>query len=251
MIELSRAFPPLGEGPEPGAVKPTIQKFYRVAGGSTQLRGVESDIVLPSIYDQPELGEEALKDPLAYDTLSPLEIDKWDKALHIDTLKARSGARVPLNKEFQYVVEDLQLIRKRTTENRISLNQSQRRSQMAEEKERKEKRENERLAVVAPREPKSFRITLDNVDQKVLAPIRFTNPKSSTESTAPQNPEDEDASAADSSGEPQKDKDGRVYFKAPPVRLDPVKEETLNILTDLIELTQKDGASPTAKRRDR
>jgi carboxyl-terminal processing protease len=251
MIELSRAFPPLGEGTEPGAVKPTIQKFYRVAGGSTQLRGVESDIVLPSIYDQPELGEEALKDPLAYDTLSPLEFDKWEKELHIDALKSRSYARIPLSKEFQYVIEDLQLIRKRTTENSISLNQTQRQSQMAEEKERKEKRENERLAVAVSKEPKAFRITLDNVDQKTLAPIRFTPPKSSKETAPAAVLDDEDAASGDAPGEPQKDKDGRVFFKAPPVRLDPVKEETLNILTDLVDLTAKESSSPTAKRRDR
>jgi carboxyl-terminal processing protease len=72
MIELSRAFPPLANGSEAGAVKLTIQKFYRVAGGSTQLRGVESDIVLPSIYDLPDFGEESLKDPLAYDTFNAL-----------------------------------------------------------------------------------------------------------------------------------------------------------------------------------
>src|SRR5205807_2799355 len=50
-----------------GALKLTIQKFYRVAGGSTQLHGVASDIVLPSLTDQPELSEGALKNCLAYD----------------------------------------------------------------------------------------------------------------------------------------------------------------------------------------
>ncbi|PYK36671.1 MAG: tail-specific protease, partial [Verrucomicrobia bacterium] len=46
---------------EDGALKLTIQKFYRVAGGSTQLHGVSSDIVLPSLSDLPEFGEGALK----------------------------------------------------------------------------------------------------------------------------------------------------------------------------------------------
>ena len=45
---------------EDGALKLTIQKFYRVAGGSTQLHGVASDIVLPSLSDLPEFGESAL-----------------------------------------------------------------------------------------------------------------------------------------------------------------------------------------------
>jgi carboxyl-terminal processing protease len=251
MIELSRAFPLLGEGADPGAVKPTIQKFYRVAGGSTQLRGVESDIVLPSIYDQPELGEESLKDPLAYDTLSPLEFEKWDKNLHIGDLKNRSDTRIPLSKEFQYVMEDLTLIRKRTAENRVSLNQAQRQSQMAEEKKRKEHRDQERLAVAGGKEPRAFRITLDNVDQKQLVPIRFTPPKAPKETPASIPPDEEDVTPGDGPSEPQKDKDGKVIFKAPPIRFDPVKEETLNVLVDLIEMTAKETAPPTAKRRER
>jgi hypothetical protein len=71
-------------------------------------------------------------------------------------------------------------------------------------------------------------------------------PKSSKDSQAI--PEDEDAPANDASSEPQTDKDGRPVFKAPPIRLDPVKNETLNILTDLVELTKGDSAQ-TAKRR--
>lgn len=252
MIELSRAFPPLGEGPEAGALKPTIQKFYRVAGGSTQLRGVESDIVLPSIYDQPDTGEEALKDPLAYDTLSPLEFDRWEKDLHIPALRSRSEARIPSSREFQYVLEDLQLIRKRISENRISLNQEQRQVQLEDEKKRKEKREGERSALAGGKDPKAYRITLDNVDQKTLVPIRFSAPKSTAENQIPATGIDEDdAPTADGLNEPQKDKDGKVIFKALPIRLDPVKEETLNILNDLIDLSGKDGGSQTAKRKEK
>jgi carboxyl-terminal processing protease len=55
---------------EDGALKLTIQKFYRVAGGSTQLHGVASDILLPSLSDLPEFGEGALKNALPYDEVS-------------------------------------------------------------------------------------------------------------------------------------------------------------------------------------
>jgi len=54
----------------------TIQKFYRVAGGSTQLHGVASDIVLPSLSDQPELGEGALKNCLPYDEVAKAKYTK-------------------------------------------------------------------------------------------------------------------------------------------------------------------------------
>jgi carboxyl-terminal processing protease len=244
MIELSRAFPPLANGSEAGAVKLTIQKFYRVAGGSTQLRGVESDIVLPSIYDLPDFGEESLKDPLAYDTFNPVDFDKWEKPLHVDELRKKSESRIPLTAEFKYVLEDLEIIRKRTQENRLSLNESERQRQLDEDKSRREKRDAERKMLAKEKEPRAYKITLDNVDKKGLAAITFVEPKPAKDSSTAI--EDEDT--PDASSEPQADKDGRTIFKAPPIRLDPVKHETLNILTDLVELTKSDSAQ-TAKRR--
>src|SRR5882757_3327353 len=77
-----------------GALKLTIQKFYRVAGGSTQLHGVASDIVLPSLSDLPEYGEGALKNALAYDEVAKAKYTKWsdNHPLFLDELKARSAA---------------------------------------------------------------------------------------------------------------------------------------------------------------
>ena len=62
ILEIGRFTSLLGSrSQEDGALKLTIQKFYRVAGGSTQLQGVASDIVVPSLSDLPEFGEGALK----------------------------------------------------------------------------------------------------------------------------------------------------------------------------------------------
>ena len=94
------------------------------------------------------------------------------------------------------------------------------------------------------KEPRAYRITLDNVGKKGLAAITFVEPKPAKDSYTAI--EDEDT--PDASAEPQTDKDGRPIFKAPPIRLDPVKHETLNILTDLVEFTKSDSAQ-TAKRR--
>ena len=117
---------------------------------------------------------------------------------------------------------------------------------MDEDKSRKEKRDTERKSLTSEKQPRAYRITLDNADKKGLAAITFVEPKSAKDS--PSTTEDDDAQANDTSSEPQTDKDGRPVFKAPPIRLDPVKHETLNILTDLIELTKGDSAQ-TAKRR--
>jgi hypothetical protein len=229
MIELSRAVPFLANGTDAGAVKLTIQKFYRVAGGSTQLRGVESDITLPSVFDQPELSEESLKDPLPYDTFSAVDFDKWDKPLHLDELRRRAQARIPQNPEFAYVLEDLERIRKRTAENRVSLNEQVRQAELEEDKARKESRDLERQERAKEKDPKVYRLTLDNVSKKELVQVKFVEPKTPKEGAA-SSPDDEDAPTSDAVSEPQKDKDGKLVFKSAPIRYDPVKQETLNLL---------------------
>src|SRR5215469_14938339 len=67
IVGLGRSVPILGSSSTAGALKLTVQKFYRVAGGSTQLKGVISDVKLPSITDNAAYGESALNYPLAYD----------------------------------------------------------------------------------------------------------------------------------------------------------------------------------------
>ena len=104
-------------------LKLTIQKFYRVAGGSTQLHGVGSDIVLPSLTDLPEFGEGALKNCLPYDEVPKAKYTKWNEpvSLYIDELKRRSAGRVQADPEFHYVMEDMDRLRHRIDDNRISL----------------------------------------------------------------------------------------------------------------------------------
>jgi carboxyl-terminal processing protease len=250
MIELSRAVPFLANGTDAGAVKLTIQKFYRVAGGSTQLRGVQSDIALPSVFDQPELGEESLKDPLPYDTFSSVDFEKWDKPLHLDELRRRAQVRIPQNPEFGYVLEDLDRIRRRTAENRISLSEKVRQAELDEDKARKENRDQERQTRAGEKEPRVYRLTLDNVSKRELVPVKFVEPKTAKEgaAAAAASSEDEDAPASDAVSEPQKDKDGKLVFKSAPIRYDPVKQETLNLLGDLVDLTKLD-VSATAKKK--
>src|SRR6185312_10195575 len=106
-------------------LKLTIQKFYRVAGGSTQLHGVSSDIVLPTLTDLPEYGEGALKNCLPYDEVPKAKYSKWSDthSLFIDELKRRSSARVQTDPEFHYVMEDMERLRHKIDENKISLNE--------------------------------------------------------------------------------------------------------------------------------
>src|SRR2546428_9131165 len=130
-----------------GALKLTIQKFYRVAGGSTQLHGVASDIVLPSLSDLPEYGEGALKNALAYAEVTNAKYTKWSDrhTLFIAHLGRRSEERAKNDPEFHYVMGDMDRLRHKIDENRISLNEDLRKKELAEDKLRKETRSKERL----------------------------------------------------------------------------------------------------------
>src|SRR6186997_403841 len=159
---------------EDGALKLTIQKFYRVAGGSTQLHGVASDIVLPTLTDLPEFGEGALKNCLPYDEVAKAKYTKWSDGhtLFIDQLRRRSEERVNGDPEFHYVMEDMNRLRHKIDENRISLNEDTRKKELADDKLRKETRSKERLAR-HQEEPSIYRVTLDTVDKPNLQLIMY------------------------------------------------------------------------------
>lgn len=220
---------------EDGALKLTIQKFYRVAGGSTQLHGVASDIVLPTLTDLPEFGEGALKNCLPYDEVPKAKFTKWSDThpLFIDELKRRSETRVKANPEFHFVMEDMERMRRKLDDNRISLNEDTRRNELNEDKVRKETRSKERLAHQGE-EMKMYRLTLDTVDkpnlQMVLYPGKMAAAgKSGGAKMAPEAAADADTDAANGDA-PADDSKGPV--------LDPERDETLNILSDLIDLSR-------------
>lgn len=217
-----------------GALKLTIQKFYRVAGGSTQLHGVASDIVLPSLTDQPELSEGALKNCLPYDEVSKARYTKWSDGhpLFIDELKRRSAERVGHNQEFHYVMEDMERLRHKLEENRISLNEDSRRKELQEDKLRKETRSKERLAR-NEEEPRIYRLTLDTVDKPNLQLIMYPGKlasakKSGSMKVAPEAAADEDSELLGDANDEE--------TKEP--TLDPERDETLNILADLVDLSR-------------
>src|SRR5947199_1028635 len=157
-----------------GALKLTIQKFYRIAGGSTQLHGVASDIVLPSLSDLPEYGEGALKNALPYDEVAKAKYTKWSDthSLFVDQLRRRSAERVQNDREFHYVSEDMGRLRQKLNDNRISLNEDVRRKELSDDKLRKEMRSKERLAR-NQEEPRIYRVTLDTVDKPNLQLIMY------------------------------------------------------------------------------
>jgi carboxyl-terminal processing protease len=213
-----------------GALKLTIQKFYRVAGGSTQLRGVASDIVLPSLTDQPELSEGALKNCLSYDEVPKAHYTKWSTShpLFLDELRRRSAARVKSNPEFHYVMEDMERLHEKIEKNRISLNEDVRRKELQEDKARKERRAKERLAR-NEQEPRIYRVTLETVDKPDLQLVMYPGKLASTKKNATQTSSDDPDDDTDLIGIDDGTKEPAI---------DPERDESLNILEDLINLSR-------------
>ena len=237
MLEIGRIMPFLGSsGNEAGALKLTIQKFYRIAGGSTQLNGVEPDIKLLSAYDHPEIGERALKGPLPYDTVDPLNFEKWEKPLFRKELRERSVVRTGTDPEFGYIREDLETVKKRLAENRISLNVEKRKVEIEEDKARKERRTAEREKL-KPADEKRYSVTLDNVSKPELQ-VAKNEKKSAAEKPA-----------TGTGAEPKVIKpalDGDEEDEDDKPEVDAIRTEALAILTDFVDLARNPKSATAA-----
>jgi carboxyl-terminal processing protease len=77
----------LGSNSDLGTVKLTLQKFYRINGGSTQLKGVASDIVLSDKYEQLKLREKDDPDALPWDEISKASYTPWNPGYDLSTIK--------------------------------------------------------------------------------------------------------------------------------------------------------------------
>src|SRR5215470_7296450 len=171
MLELGRFMPMLGNSSnDAGALKLTVQKFYRVAGGSTQLRGVISDVKLPSLTDNSEFGESALQHPLAYDVLepSPIDVATNQKAHFVDELQQRSANRVTQDLQFQDINDDIRKLNERLKNNRLSLNESVRRDELDEDNDRKQKEQTDEKKIDAQTQDKRYELTLADISKPQL-----------------------------------------------------------------------------------
>ena len=136
---------PKNQVENPGKLKLTVSKFYRVSGSTTQKQGVTPDIILPSIYDYLDIGEAALDNCLPADQTTPANFKPQDQVKsYLTQLQAGSKARVEQSKDFAYLMEDIEEVKKRKDEKSISLNEQARMAEKEEDKARLEARKKER-----------------------------------------------------------------------------------------------------------
>jgi carboxyl-terminal processing protease len=148
---------------DPGALKITISKFYRPSGASTQLRGVASDLVVPSLSDFDDVSESAMKDPLPWDAVPPASFEQQNRVKpYLSALRERSTKRIATAKPFAALTEDVARLKKSIAEKSVSLNEAQRRQELAAAKARRQEREKQ-LASLQAAQPVTYEITLKNV----------------------------------------------------------------------------------------
>jgi len=231
ILPVERYMPFFSDKKAAGDLKVTIQKFYRIAGGSTQLKGVEPDVKLPSIRDVLDIGEASAENPLAYDTIPAKKYPLFRKdPFPADEINARVKSRIAANPEFQYIIDESKRLKEKIDRNTVTLNLQEREKERLETEARRDKQSDERekrAKEVADRLKdngfKLYHLTLDNVDKPELVPhSAFTKEMNSGMRTA----------AA-------KDDDGGSDGSKFPYGLEPVKLETIHILRDLIELDNK------------
>ena len=148
---------------DPGTVKITRDKFYRISGGSTQFKGVVPDIILPDILNySTEIGETALENALPWDTIPSATYDKLNLvAPYLATLRKESDARVATNQEFIYVRQDIDEFKKLQADTTFVLNERKQLKQREEIAERERERDAERAVSPVPDE-KIYDITVEN-----------------------------------------------------------------------------------------
>ncbi len=205
---------------DPGTVKITIRKFYRVSGASTQLKGVMSDLVLPDVLNySTQLGESSLDNPLPWDTIPTANYSKLNLVQpYLDELLQRSSGRVATNQDFIYTRQDIDQFQKMQADKTASLNERERLKERQEADARQKARDQERAARKAP-DVKIYELTVENAGEPGLPPpLGETNTVTANKLPA-----------------------GRVNAAAVPSpnppAVDPMLDETERILEDYISLS--------------
>jgi carboxyl-terminal processing protease len=105
-----------------GALKFTTQKFYRINGGSTQLEGVKSDVVVPDRYSYINIGEKDNENPLKWDKIDAVPYEIWENYFDYESTIAKSKDRMANNEQLKLIDENAKWVQKIRDRESYSLN---------------------------------------------------------------------------------------------------------------------------------
>lgn len=118
-----------------GALKLTTQKFYRVNGGSTQLEGVKSDVVVPDRYSYVDIGEKDQENPLPWDKIDSANYHIWDGYVGFDKAIESSKKRMSQNEQLKLIDENAKWVKTQSEDNVHPLNFDAYEKEVEEDKE--------------------------------------------------------------------------------------------------------------------
>ncbi|WP_271023730.1 carboxy terminal-processing peptidase [Rhizobium sp. RCAM05973] len=128
--------------PKFGELKLTVAQFFRVNGGTTQLRGVTPDISLPALSDPKSFGEASYDNALPWTQVKPANYaPDGDIKTLLPQLQSRHDARIKNDPDFQRFVEDIGELKAQREKKVISLNETERRNEMTAQAKRLKSRE--------------------------------------------------------------------------------------------------------------
>jgi carboxyl-terminal processing protease len=212
---------------DPGNLKITIRKFYRVSGASTQLKGVEPDMVLPDVLNySTQVGEVALDNPLPWDTIQPATYEKLNLVQpYLAALKMRSDSRIATNQDFLYVQQDIAQFQKLQADKTATINEHD----ALKERERNFLQNKSRDAERTARPTDGVKIYDITVKNSELPGLKEVAANAETDADA----------AATTDGNALAHKS--VADKKSPPPFDPMLDETERILQDYISLLGKNS----------
>ncbi len=136
------------EKPKYGELKMTSAQFFRINGGTTQLRGVVPDIAFPDGGEAKEFGESSYPNALPWSSITPASYEAVaDLKPILPMLATRHEARIAKSKEWQYYAEDQAEVKRLRAEKTVSLNEAERRKERDDQEARKKTRDAERAVV--------------------------------------------------------------------------------------------------------
>ncbi|MBP6600268.1 MAG: carboxy terminal-processing peptidase [Verrucomicrobiales bacterium] len=216
------------ETKQEGALKLTIQTFYRINGHSTQRHGVVPEVRLPSMLDIAEIGEASLPNALVVDPIEPSKyLPFFNKPIDFESLQRSSEPRIASGTDFKYILKDINEEKQRIERNTISLNMQKRKDENATAEAERNERKKDRIALFnSLRESEKglftiYKLTQDNViDEKLVLRDSLS---------------EEDLSGM-TKGATEEEEDPDDKLLEYPHKLDPYARETLRILQDLIAI---------------
>ena len=223
---------------DPGTIKITIRKFYRVSGASTQLKGVVPDVVLPDVLNySSQVGETALENPLPWDTIQPANYEKLNLVQpFLAQLKTLDGERIATNRDFLYVKQDVEQFQKAQADKTATLNEREALKERERNFTQNKTREAERTARKADG-VKIYDITVKNSELPGLtlagADAETNNPVATASNTV------SNLVATVSGNSTNAVKSAADKKSAPP--FDPMLDETERILGDYVSLLGRNG----------